>query len=838
MGVRRRHSTSVPKMRHELPLRVAPILSERKTRAGQRADDEAMGTSEAQDLRAGPVAATDLDLTADSKGVPAAKDASMGRRSLVALLEVQERVLNRGDLRKRLFDDIVIETDGDGWMGGGTGHRRCSSSSADYLSGGSCELFRGSSLGDGADCKAMEASRASANRAGGSVRLLYNLITGALVVLGFVRDEEQAQVQELRIRVPDTTELVLEHGEHGEEGEEGEEGEDGFNSVDGEASLAGSDGSVCSSPRLAQSEPRRTRGESFTEFFIPMVSSLGRRHSFPPDRIGTRDANASVPSAEAASAKKAWEWNTSILGRGLSLGDSSSAAGWQTEIELRNLRLRSIGRSHASAVEISGDASGSSRLIRRAHTERALLPWQIEERGQRLDGRRSPLGRTASSAEGADQPARGGPAASATNPLETGLGSSDDSAGLEQPTISDVEEATERTVEVPSRWGQDDALVPDAGRAGPEDELFIDMLGGGGWNIPPGTQMRARPYAFAVFLRAIDFCGLVGFLFVTYEVFSIYLEQASWGDAAALSLGGDGVGVSGFASLDNLSFSEFLPASLKSELGAIASLGLQSAPLPPMLHSSLLASVQSMLGNALGYGYYDFVWLLSLLCYVGVLGQFALRCMRLPAHARQYYQLGRVVHGSISNAEAPAFIEGILTSRAREASRLLGLVLVGLKVMCAATILLTPCGLPGYTRLLSICSVNILETGLRGAAIVAMLCYVRSAATQHVVQARPGLTKAELGKLPELIYRGPLCQPVPLGNTDAHDKALAPLCAEAMCSICLSPYEEDDRYVHVPCPGNHAFHSECITRWLGRCARCPLCQADVRESLPKATSAC
>eukprot|EP00968_Pinguiococcus_pyrenoidosus_P020957 scaffold2622_cov134-Pinguiococcus_pyrenoidosus.AAC.1 len=79
MGVRRRHSTSVPKMRHELPLRVAPILSERKTPAGQRADDEAMGTSEAQDLRAGPVAATDLDLTADSKGVSAAKDASMGR---------------------------------------------------------------------------------------------------------------------------------------------------------------------------------------------------------------------------------------------------------------------------------------------------------------------------------------------------------------------------------------------------------------------------------------------------------------------------------------------------------------------------------------------------------------------------------------------------------------------------------------------------------------------------------------------------------------------------------------------------------------------------------------
>jgi len=43
----------------------------------------------------------------------------------------------------------------------------------------------------------------------------------------------------------------------------------------------------------------------------------------------------------------------------------------------------------------------------------------------------------------------------------------------------------------------------------------------------------------------------------------------------------------------------------------------------------------------------------------------------------------------------------------------------------------------------------------------------------------------------------------------------------ALCSICLNDYEEDDELRTLPC--KHLFHSKCIDRWLANHTTCPLC---------------
>lgn len=46
------------------------------------------------------------------------------------------------------------------------------------------------------------------------------------------------------------------------------------------------------------------------------------------------------------------------------------------------------------------------------------------------------------------------------------------------------------------------------------------------------------------------------------------------------------------------------------------------------------------------------------------------------------------------------------------------------------------------------------------------------------------------------------------------------------CAICLSEYEEGDKVKEMPC--KHAFHVDCIGKWLGISNFCPVCKYELR----------
>ena len=47
------------------------------------------------------------------------------------------------------------------------------------------------------------------------------------------------------------------------------------------------------------------------------------------------------------------------------------------------------------------------------------------------------------------------------------------------------------------------------------------------------------------------------------------------------------------------------------------------------------------------------------------------------------------------------------------------------------------------------------------------------------------------------------------------------------CSICYEAYEECNMLRIMKCPGSHAFHKECIDKWLAKSERCPQCNLNV-----------
>ena len=50
------------------------------------------------------------------------------------------------------------------------------------------------------------------------------------------------------------------------------------------------------------------------------------------------------------------------------------------------------------------------------------------------------------------------------------------------------------------------------------------------------------------------------------------------------------------------------------------------------------------------------------------------------------------------------------------------------------------------------------------------------------------------------------------------------------CSICLEPYQENDKIVQLTC--NHIFHKNCIREWLqNKQNNCPLCRLPVGLSV-------
>lgn len=62
------------------------------------------------------------------------------------------------------------------------------------------------------------------------------------------------------------------------------------------------------------------------------------------------------------------------------------------------------------------------------------------------------------------------------------------------------------------------------------------------------------------------------------------------------------------------------------------------------------------------------------------------------------------------------------------------------------------------------------------------------------------------------------------GGNDHHDK-------DAACSICLCEYEDgEDLLSRLPC--GHIYHDDCITAWVERHVRCPLCNFDLRHEHP------
>jgi hypothetical protein len=50
---------------------------------------------------------------------------------------------------------------------------------------------------------------------------------------------------------------------------------------------------------------------------------------------------------------------------------------------------------------------------------------------------------------------------------------------------------------------------------------------------------------------------------------------------------------------------------------------------------------------------------------------------------------------------------------------------------------------------------------------------------------------------------------------------------DAVCSICLENYEDNDVLRKLPC--KHLFHEACLDEWLGLNASCPLCKAQLKE---------
>lgn len=70
-----------------------------------------------------------------------------------------------------------------------------------------------------------------------------------------------------------------------------------------------------------------------------------------------------------------------------------------------------------------------------------------------------------------------------------------------------------------------------------------------------------------------------------------------------------------------------------------------------------------------------------------------------------------------------------------------------------------------------------------------------------------GATHAQIAKLEEVKY----------DPEDTKVKA-----EDALCAICLSPYEKNNKIRFLPC--KHHFHSECIDQWLLKNKSCPFCK--------------
>ncbi|KAG6518655.1 RING-H2 finger protein ATL32-like [Zingiber officinale] len=98
----------------------------------------------------------------------------------------------------------------------------------------------------------------------------------------------------------------------------------------------------------------------------------------------------------------------------------------------------------------------------------------------------------------------------------------------------------------------------------------------------------------------------------------------------------------------------------------------------------------------------------------------------------------------------------------------------------------------------------------------------RSASTGEVddlALREAGLSQPTIDALPSFVYRG---------RGESKDGAAS---ATVDCAVCLGQVAEGEMVRQLP-TCRHAFHIECIDKWLRSHSLCPLCRADTKPPPP------
>jgi len=81
-------------------------------------------------------------------------------------------------------------------------------------------------------------------------------------------------------------------------------------------------------------------------------------------------------------------------------------------------------------------------------------------------------------------------------------------------------------------------------------------------------------------------------------------------------------------------------------------------------------------------------------------------------------------------------------------------------------------------------------------------------------------SRGEINRLPVIAYRSPTDGGATADSDGVKEEA------KTRCLICLDDFEPSQRLRLLPC--FHHFHVDCIDRWLGEKAECPVCKHTIR----------
>ncbi|XP_017982440.1 PREDICTED: RING-H2 finger protein ATL66 [Theobroma cacao] len=97
-----------------------------------------------------------------------------------------------------------------------------------------------------------------------------------------------------------------------------------------------------------------------------------------------------------------------------------------------------------------------------------------------------------------------------------------------------------------------------------------------------------------------------------------------------------------------------------------------------------------------------------------------------------------------------------------------------------------------------------------------------TAAAQNATPApSPGLDPDFINSLPIVWHR----------SVVPNSKGKNGFIEETECSICLGLFEDEEKLKVLP-ECNHAYHSECVDKWLSSQSSCPLCRASLSPITP------